>query len=59
MFMVQTNGLMEREDAIAAVVKLVNGYMENGAHRDLLLGCDGIGTAFADGDITYIYSREQ
>ena len=59
MFMVQTNGLMEREDAIAAIVKLVNGYMENGAHRDLLLGCDGIGTAFADGDITYIYSREQ
>ena len=57
MFMVNTNGTMEWEAAVKTAEKLIRGYLKTGRHREILRRYDGIGTAFSDGDIAYIFTR--
>ena len=54
MLMIGTNGQMEYEAVLTAMVKLIKEYLKEGKYREILRKHDGIGTAFSDGDIVYI-----
>lgn len=59
MFMVQTSGLLEWENALSAAVKLIKKYLREGKYKSVLRKYAGIGTSFADSDIEYIYVKKK
>ena len=59
MHMVTTNGELEWDAALAAAVRLIRKYLREGKYKSVLRNYDGIGTAFSDGDIAYVYVRKK
>ncbi|MBQ8966899.1 hypothetical protein [Ruminococcus sp.] len=59
MHMMPASGALEDEAALGTAVKLIKKYLREGVHKDVLRRYGGIGTAFADGDIEYIYVRKK
>ncbi|MBQ3162029.1 MAG: hypothetical protein IJC04_07880 [Oscillospiraceae bacterium] len=58
MHMVSTNGEMEWEDVLKNVVRLLKKYLRSGEKRALLKKYKGVGTAYSDSDIEYIYVKK-
>lgn len=58
MHMVSTNGEMEWEDVLKNVVRLLKKYLRSGEKRALLKKYKGVGTAYSDSDIEYIYIKK-
>ncbi|MCR4647122.1 MAG: hypothetical protein K5695_17235 [Oscillospiraceae bacterium] len=58
MHMVSTNGEMEWEAALGTSVKLIRKYLREGKYKSILRQYDGIGTAFSDSEIEYVYVRK-
>ena len=59
MHMISTNGALEWEDALSTSVRLIRKYMREGKYKSNLRQYDGIGTAFSDGDIAYVYVKKK
>ena len=55
MLMINTNGEMEWEDVIKNTARLLKKYLREGKNRSIIKKYKGIGTAFPDSDIEYIY----
>ena len=58
MLMISTNGEMEWEDVLKNVVRLLKKYLREGNSRSLLKKYKGVGTAYSDSDIEYIYIKK-
>ena len=58
MHMVSTNGEMEWEDVLKSVVRLLKKYLREGKNRARLKNYKGIGTAYSDSDIEYLYTKK-
>lgn len=58
MCMISTNGEMKWEDVLKNVVRLLKKYMRSGEKRLLLKKYKGVGTAYSDSDVEYIYVKK-
>lgn len=59
MLMISTNGEMEWEEVLKNVVRLLKKYLRSGGKRSVLKKYKGVGTAFSDGDIEYLYIKDK
>lgn len=59
MCMINTNGLMELENARKVSVKFIKKYIVSGKHMDIIKKYDGVGTGFSEGGIEYISINEK
>lgn len=52
-------GDVDEKRLMEVFTELCSEYLENGKYKDILLGSQGVGVGFVDGDIDLIYKAEK